>query len=122
MEPTTQSPTQNPPETQPDQGESRNKPLPSTERDFRRPARTASPGFRIAIIIGIVVLLVVGFFVYRYVTSYEDTDDAQVDGYINSISARITGHVDQAGRPGLSVCATGNRFGRTGSSRLSGCL
>jgi membrane fusion protein, multidrug efflux system len=93
MEPTTQSPTQPPPETQPDQGESRNKPLPSTERDFRRPARTASPGFRIAIIIGIVVLLVVGFFVYRYVTSYEDTDDAQVDGYINSISARITGHV-----------------------------
>jgi membrane fusion protein (multidrug efflux system) len=36
---------------------------------------------------------VVGFFVYRYVTSYEDTDDAQVDGYINPISARITGHV-----------------------------
>ncbi|HZW79862.1 MAG TPA: HlyD family secretion protein [Candidatus Deferrimicrobiaceae bacterium] len=94
MEPTTQSPTQNPPETQPDQGESRNKPLPAAaERDFRRPARTASPGFRIAIIIGIVVLLVVGFFVYRYVTSYEDTDDAQVDGYINPISARITGHV-----------------------------
>jgi membrane fusion protein (multidrug efflux system) len=93
MEPTTQSPTQNPPETQPDQGESRNKPQPSTERDFRRPARTASPGFRIALIIGIVVLLVVGFFVYRYVTSYEDTDDAQVDGYINPISARITGHV-----------------------------
>jgi membrane fusion protein, multidrug efflux system len=93
MEPTTHSPTQNPPETQPDQGESRNKPQPSTERDFRRPARTASPGFRIALIIGIVVLLVVGFFVYRYVTSYEDTDDAQVDGYINPISARITGHV-----------------------------
>jgi membrane fusion protein, multidrug efflux system len=94
MEPTTQSPTQNPPETQPDQAESRNKPLPATERDFRsRPARTATPGFRIAIIIGVVILLVVGFFVYRYVTSYEDTDDAQVDGYINSISARITGHV-----------------------------
>jgi membrane fusion protein, multidrug efflux system len=93
MEPTTQSPTQNPPETQPEQGESRNKPQPPTERDFRRPARTASPGFRIALIIGIVVLLVVGFFVYRYVTSYEDTDDAQVDGYINPISARITGHV-----------------------------
>ena len=35
----------------------------------------------------------VGFFVYRYVTSYESTDDAQVDGHINSISARISGHV-----------------------------
>jgi membrane fusion protein (multidrug efflux system) len=35
----------------------------------------------------------VGFFVYRYVTSYESTDDAQVDGHINSISTRISGHV-----------------------------
>src|ERR1700689_1934409 len=90
MEPTTQTP----PAPPPDQAETRNKPLPATERDFRtRPSRTASPGFRIAVIIGVVVLLVVGFFVYRYVSSYEDTDDAQVDGYINSISARITGHV-----------------------------
>jgi membrane fusion protein (multidrug efflux system) len=90
MEPTTQSP----PDTPPDQAESRTKPLPATERDFHtRPSRTSSPGFRIAIIIGVVVLLVVGFFVYRYVTSYEDTDDAEVDGYINSISARVSGHV-----------------------------
>jgi membrane fusion protein (multidrug efflux system) len=68
--------------------------LPSTERDFHtRPSRTASPGFRIAAIIAVVVLLVIGFFVYRYVTSYESTDDAEVDGHINSISARISGHV-----------------------------
>jgi membrane fusion protein (multidrug efflux system) len=40
-----------------------------------------------------VVLLVVGFFMYRYFTSYESTDDAQVDGHINSVSARISGHV-----------------------------
>jgi membrane fusion protein (multidrug efflux system) len=90
MEPT----TQNPPATPPDQAEPRTKPLPATERDFRsRVSRTASPGFRIAIIIGVVILLVVGFFVYRYVTSYESTDDAEVDGHINSISARISGHV-----------------------------
>src|ERR1700728_780090 len=86
--------TQSPPAAPPDQAESRNKPLPPTERDFRnRSSRTASPGFRIAIIIGIVVLVVVGFFVYRYVTSYESTDDAQVDGHINSVSARVSGHV-----------------------------
>jgi membrane fusion protein, multidrug efflux system len=90
MEPTTQSP----PAAPPDQAETRNKPLPATERDFRtRPSRTASSGFRIAVIIGVVVLLVVGFFVYRYISSYEDTDDAEIDGHINSISARITGHV-----------------------------
>jgi membrane fusion protein, multidrug efflux system len=90
MEPTTQTPLATPP----DQAESRAKPLPATERDFRsRVSRTASPGFRIAVIIGVVILLVVGFFVYRYVTSYESTDDAEVDGHINSISARISGHV-----------------------------
>jgi membrane fusion protein (multidrug efflux system) len=91
MEPTTQTPSA-PPAT--DQSESRTKPLPSTERDFRtRPSRTSSPGFRIALIIGVVVLLLVVFFVYRYVSSYESTDDAQVDGHINSVSARISGHV-----------------------------
>src|SRR5260370_38974383 len=90
MEPTTQSP----PAAPPDRSESRTKPLPSTERDFRtRPSRTASPGFRIAIIIGVIVLLLVAFFVYRYISSYESTDDAQVDGHINSISARIAGNV-----------------------------
>jgi membrane fusion protein (multidrug efflux system) len=90
MEPTTQSPSAAPPEP-PDQ---RAKPLPSTERDFRsRPARTTSPAFRIAVIIGVLVLLLAAFFVYRYVSSYESTDDAQVDGHINSVSARISGHV-----------------------------
>jgi membrane fusion protein, multidrug efflux system len=90
MEQTTQSPPAAPPE----QPESRPKPLPATERDFRtRPSRTANPGFRIGVIIAAVVLLVVGFFIYRYVSSYESTDDAEVDGHINSISPRISGHV-----------------------------
>ena len=87
-------PTQSPPAAPPDQPATRTQPLPSTERDFHtRPSRTASPGFRIAVIIAVVVLLVVGFFVYRYVASYESTDDAQMDGHINSISTRISGHV-----------------------------
>jgi membrane fusion protein (multidrug efflux system) len=55
--------------------------------------RANSSAFRIALSVGIVVLLVAGFFVYRYVSSYESTDDAQVDGHVNSISARISGHV-----------------------------
>jgi membrane fusion protein (multidrug efflux system) len=45
------------------------------------------------VVIALIVLLVVGFFAYRYFTSYESTDDAQVDGHINSVSARISGHV-----------------------------
>ncbi len=87
MEQTTQSPPAAPPA-------SPTQPLPATERDFRtRTSRTSSPGFRIAIGVAAVVLLVVGFFVLRYVTSYESTDDAEVDGHINSISTRISGHV-----------------------------
>jgi membrane fusion protein (multidrug efflux system) len=74
--------------------ESGTKPLPSTEKDFRsRPSRTSSAGFRIGIGIGVLVLLVVGLFVYRYVSSYESTDDAQIDGHVNSVSARVSGHV-----------------------------
>src|SRR5580693_1567361 len=74
--------------------ETTTKPWPATEKDYHtRPSRTQSSGFRIAVVIAIVVLLVVGFFAYRYFTSYESTDDAQIDGHINSISARITGHV-----------------------------
>src|SRR5271169_1634029 len=94
MEQTTQSPPAPPSQPENAQPEIRTQPLPSTERDFHtRPSRTASPGFRIAVITAAVVLLVAGVFVYRYVTSYESTDDAQVDGHINAISTRISGHV-----------------------------
>jgi membrane fusion protein (multidrug efflux system) len=89
MAETTQSP---PAETA--RPESGTKPLPATERDFHtRPSRTGSAGFRIAAVIAVLVLLVVGFFVYRYLGSYESTDDAQVDGHVNSVSARVSGHV-----------------------------
>jgi membrane fusion protein (multidrug efflux system) len=97
MEPTTQSTTSTATQTPPAPDQpARTQPLPSSPRDFRTtPSRTSSPGFRIAIIIGVVVLLVAAFFIYRYVTSYESTDDAEVDGHINSISARISGHVSK---------------------------
>src|SRR5277367_5260329 len=88
--------TQTPPDVDktPAKTEGGTKPLPSTEQDLHtRPSRTQSSGFRIALGLGIVVLLVVGFFLYRYVSSYEATDDAQIDGHINSISARVSGHV-----------------------------
>jgi len=69
-------------------------PLPASERDLRwRRFRSRSPRVRLFLIFGVVVLLVAGFFVMRYLTSYEDTDDAQIDGHLNSISARVSGHV-----------------------------
>jgi len=88
-----ESTTQNPPPA-PQRSEVETKPLPATERDFRtRLSRTGSPGFRIALATAIIVLLVAGIFIYRYLASYESTDDAQVDGHVNSISARVSGHV-----------------------------
>jgi membrane fusion protein, multidrug efflux system len=46
------------------------------------------------IVLGIVVVLAItGFFVWRYMNGYEDTDDAQVDGHINNVSARVSGYV-----------------------------
>src|SRR5271154_1681113 len=69
-------------------------PLPASERDLRwKSFRTRSPRTRLFLIFGIVVLLVVIFFVMRYLTSYQDTDDAQIDGHLNSVSARVSGHV-----------------------------
>ncbi len=46
------------------------------------------------IVIGIVAVVVVGTLLFWWhSTYYEDTDDAQVDGHLIQISARITGHV-----------------------------
>ncbi len=92
-----QTTTQTPPaapNNAPDRSDAGNKPLPATERDYHtRPSRTQSSGFRIAVVVVVIVLLIAGFFAYRYFTSYESTDDAQVDGHINSVSARVAGHV-----------------------------
>ena len=46
------------------------------------------------IVIGVVAVLVVGALLFWWhSTYYEDTDDAQVNGHLIQISARITGHV-----------------------------
>jgi membrane fusion protein, multidrug efflux system len=69
-------------------------PLPASERDLRwRRFKARNPRFRLFLIIGIIVLVVAVFFLWRYFSSYEDTDDAQIDGHLNSVSARISGHV-----------------------------
>jgi membrane fusion protein, multidrug efflux system len=61
------------------------------------PARSAgpmsNPRTRLFLIIGAVVLLIGGFFAYEYFQTYESTDDAQVDGHLMPLSARISGYV-----------------------------
>src|SRR5581483_4297902 len=68
-------------------------PLPASEKDLRWKRTARNPRFRLALIVGGIVLLVGGFFLWRYFTSYESTDDAQIDGHLNGISARVSGHV-----------------------------
>jgi membrane fusion protein (multidrug efflux system) len=76
--------------------ETEHAPLPASERDLRwKKFASRNPRFRVALIIGGIVLVVAGFFLWRYLTSYESTDDAQVDGHLNAISARVSGHVEK---------------------------
>ena len=59
----------------------------------RRAAFLGNKRARWAIALVVLVLLVVGLFAWHYFSSYESTDDAQIDGHLNSVSARVSGHV-----------------------------
>src|SRR5271157_4983245 len=59
----------------------------------RRKELLGSSRTKLALGLVILILLVGGIFAWRYFTSYESTDDAQVDGHVNSVSARVSGHV-----------------------------
>ena len=65
----------------------------AAEANYRRRGALGSPRFRRILLLGGLLLLVGLFFLWRYLTSYESTDDAQVDGHVNSVSARVSGHV-----------------------------
>lgn len=47
----------------------------------------------VAILAAIVLVLVIGIFLWRYLSSYESTDDAQADVHLYPVSARVSGHV-----------------------------
>jgi membrane fusion protein (multidrug efflux system) len=83
-------------------------PLPASERDLRWKQASRNPRFRLALIVGGIVLLVAGFFLWRYLGSYESTDDAQIDGHLNAISTRVTGHV-------IKLLVTDNQFVEAGT-------
>ena len=71
-------------------------PLPATDKDLHwKQLASRNRPLRTMLTLGAFVLIVVGVFVWRYLTSYESTDDAQIDGHLNAISARITGHVEK---------------------------
>jgi len=47
----------------------------------------------IVLLIALAVIAVGSFYGWKYFSAYESTDDAEVDGHINAISARISGYV-----------------------------
>src|SRR5579871_5850029 len=55
--------------------------------------RRNDPRVRLYFVLGLLALVIVGVFLWRYFASYESTDDAQIDGHVSSISARVSGHV-----------------------------
>ncbi len=60
-----------------------------TAPSYRSPKRRRT----LVILIAVMVLLVGGFFLWRYFNSYESTDDAQADVHLYPVSARISGYV-----------------------------
>jgi membrane fusion protein, multidrug efflux system len=68
-------------------------------------------GGRTKIILGIILIVLVaaGFFIYQtYFAGRESTDDAQIDGHINPIAAKVSGHV-------MSINVQDNQFVKAGT-------
>jgi membrane fusion protein, multidrug efflux system len=63
------------------------------DRNYAAPRR--NPNRRRNIVIGVVALvgIVAGIFLWRYLGSYESTDDAQADVHLYPVSARVSGYV-----------------------------
>jgi membrane fusion protein, multidrug efflux system len=86
---------ENPPPSVSDSGkESTTDPSILTDRGYTPPARR-NPKLRrnFVILIVVMVALVGGVFLWRYLSSYESTDDAQADVHLYPVSARVSGYV-----------------------------
>src|ERR1700685_1946975 len=55
--------------------------------------RTSKRRRNILILVAIIAVLVAGVFLWRYLASYESTDDAQADVHLYPVSARVSGYV-----------------------------
>jgi membrane fusion protein (multidrug efflux system) len=83
-------------------------------QDPAKPGRQSGnfkPKGRAKWIAGIVLLIcaLAGFFIYeKYFANRESTDDAQIDGHINPVAAKVSGHV-------LAIKIKDNQFVKTGT-------
>jgi len=69
-------------------------PSPLTDTKYgTRPHKNAKRRRNVIIFAVVLVLVVGGLFLWRYLSTYESTDDAQADVHLYPVSARISGYV-----------------------------
>jgi membrane fusion protein (multidrug efflux system) len=90
------------PTTQPAETSSATETTPSETHSASPPPEYHRPGFfqanpraRLFVVIAAIAIVIAGIFAWRYFASYEDTDDAQVDGHLMPLSARISGYISK---------------------------
>src|ERR1700731_2596108 len=62
-------------------------------KDAKISRRRSRFGRILALALIVAILAVGGYYLRKYFSTYETTDDAQVDGHIDAVSSRINGHV-----------------------------
>jgi membrane fusion protein (multidrug efflux system) len=86
---------ENPPRSVP--GAAKESPIDASplKDDYYKPPSRQNPKRRrnVVILAVVVVALVAGVLLWRYLSSYESTDDAQADVHLYPVSARISGYV-----------------------------
>jgi len=86
---------ENPPRSAPEADkESPIEPSPVKDTVYARPSYGSPKKRKRLLIVAVLVVVLIGsFFLWRYLSSYESTDDAQGDVHLYPVSARISGYV-----------------------------
>src|SRR5580693_3299754 len=76
-------------------------------KDKNAPRKKARIGRFLVFVVVVAVLASAGYYLWKYLNTYETTDDAQIDGHIDDVSGRITGNV-------IAVLAEDEQFVKAG--------
>lgn len=81
-------------ESKPEPRSGQPQPHSDSEARYQRRARLlGNPRAKLGLFFMIALALGASVLLWRYFGSYESTDDAQIDGHVNAVSARVSGHV-----------------------------